>query len=755
MAMSIEYDDKGTFYYFVLSFFAIFLIPITYYLFPNGAKKEDEEKKKNVCYCPPCMYKHDSLTQKEPRKKTMKYLTRAIIIILWSLLIAGVIKVSQFEKEFNEYNPYDVLKIDSGASDGEIKKAYRTLSKKLHPDRGGDEKEFIKVTKAYQALTDPIAKANLDNYGNPDGPAAATYGIALPSWIVDKKNSAWVLAAYMLAFIVILPIVVGTWWYRSIQYSADEVLMDTEQLYWYFFHRTPNMPLKRAIMILGSSFEFEKSHNKDIMERPSDNIELPSLMRELPHLNEKNKEKPLCFPYSVKARALLHAHFSRIGLPADTLQKDLEIVLKKCPYLIKEMINVVGQLIALGKAGRVSLPPRLESLENLMKLSQMTTQAVWDSKSAFLMLPHISQEHLRHFNTKKRNIKSIRQFVSMDNTERRQLLRTLSDEQYLDVINVCHTFPHLEVDVKVKVIDDEDMHLVTSGAIVTVVVNLTRKSLGDLFEQDANCDSGYVGGETGEANNEEDESNVTDSPKPVKSTWQRKLKKGKGAKKPVKKQLPSKKKKKAEEEKKLEEEKQLKEASQKNKQKKIKENTENEEDSDYETNGVEEVEEEDVSDEDGETQNDDAESEFAAIKDDDLIQPEKLLEVKSKESHIVHCPYFPLEKHEYWWVYVVSKKTNELQTPPQQITSLKEQEEVMLKFTAPEKPGCYQYSVVVRSDCYVDIDTNKMFKVNVTEAKEFDPGAHWDYSSDDEGKDDSGESVYETEDDEEEESDEE
>ena len=37
--------------------------------------------------------------------------------------------------------------------------------------------------------------------------------------------------------------------------------------------------------------------------------------------------------------------------------------------------------------------------------------------------------------------------------------------------------------------------------------------------------------------------------------------------------------------------------------------------------------------------------------------------------------------------------------------------------------------------------------MNVTEAKEFDPGAHWDYTSDEEGKDESGESVYETEED--------
>ena len=49
----------------------------------------------------------------------------------------------------------------------------------------------------------------------------------------------------------------------------------------------------------------------------------------------------------------------------------------------------------------VSNPPKLETMENLMKLSQMLIQGVWESKSTFLMLPHISQDNLRHFNTKK------------------------------------------------------------------------------------------------------------------------------------------------------------------------------------------------------------------------------------------------------------------------------------------------------------------------------------------------------------------
>ena len=42
-------------------------------------------------------------------------------------------------------------------------------------------------------------------------------------------------------------------------------------------------------------------------------------MKMLPNLDEKNKEKPLCFVYSVKTRALLHAHFSRLELPPNSL----------------------------------------------------------------------------------------------------------------------------------------------------------------------------------------------------------------------------------------------------------------------------------------------------------------------------------------------------------------------------------------------------------------------------------------------------
>lgn len=54
-----------------------------------------------------------------------------------------------------------------------------------------------------------------------------------------------------------------------------QVLLDTTQMYYFFFHKTPSMPLKRVIMILAASLEFEKKYNSEIVERQSDNEEVP------------------------------------------------------------------------------------------------------------------------------------------------------------------------------------------------------------------------------------------------------------------------------------------------------------------------------------------------------------------------------------------------------------------------------------------------------------------------------------------------
>jgi DnaJ-class molecular chaperone len=80
---------------------------------------------------------------------------------------------------------YQQLGVKRGASDAEIKKAYRSLAKQLHPDRNKDNpkaaERFAKVTQAYDLLSDKDKRARydrgeIDEDGNPRMPFGGGFG---------------------------------------------------------------------------------------------------------------------------------------------------------------------------------------------------------------------------------------------------------------------------------------------------------------------------------------------------------------------------------------------------------------------------------------------------------------------------------------------------------------------------------------------------------------------------------------------------
>ena len=155
------------------------------------------------------------------------------------------------------------------------------------------------------------------------------------------------------------------------------------------------------------SLIFFAVHNNHVVVRPSDNAEVPQLLKQMTKFIDLKKEKvwfiscrksnfyagkiitsllydkhnrdglqerPLCHPYSLKARALLYAHMNRMELPADTLDQDRLFIVKCAPQLIGEMVTCISQLIMLAHAKRISQLPKLTTIEATMKLAPHIVQ---------------------------------------------------------------------------------------------------------------------------------------------------------------------------------------------------------------------------------------------------------------------------------------------------------------------------------------------------------------------------------------------
>uniref|UniRef100_A0AAQ6ACK3 Translocation protein SEC63 homolog n=1 Tax=Amphiprion ocellaris TaxID=80972 RepID=A0AAQ6ACK3_AMPOC len=645
-----QYDDSGnTFFYFLTSFVGLIVIPATYYLWPRDQNAEQIRLKSLRRVHGRCLWYRLRLMKSQ--QSIVPTLKKAALLFGWAVFLLLAYKVSKLEREYQEYNPYEVLNLDPGASLSEIKKQYRILSLKFHPDKGGDEATFMRIAKAYAALTNEQSRQNWLIHGNPDGPGATSFGIALPAWIVDQKNSI-----FNGFFLFSPPFLQGTWWYRSIRYSGDQILINTTQLFMHFMYKTPNMNMKRLAMVLTAAFEFDPRSNKEATIRPTDNIEVPQLIRELGNINVKKKEPPFCYPYSLKARVLVLAHLARMDV-SEELEEDQRFVVRKSPALLQEMINVGCQLTMMANSRGGFHAPRLVTIENCMKLTQMIVQGLQESKSPLLQLPHFEEEHLRYCISKKYKVRTLQDLVSLKDSDRRSMLRFLGEEKYDEVMAVLGSFPHITMDTKLQVLDDEDSNNITAGSIVTVTVTLTRKRMavrnktvrkqtayGIIIKCVVVLQEVVAATSTAAAKEEEDEASDKGS-----------------------------------------------------------------ESDEGEANKDSPSERDEDSDKQSDTEVD--EMEWEALQQSIQRRERALLETKSKVTHPVYSLYFPEEKQEWWWLYIADRRDQTLVSMPYHVCTLKDTEEVELKFPAPSKTGNYQYSVILRSDSYLGLDQIKPLKV--------------------------------------------
>ncbi|VDD94742.1 unnamed protein product [Enterobius vermicularis] len=712
-----EYDEVGnTFYYVVLSFYALALLPGTYLFWPSS-KKDKKQKKEEHCGCEGCIEKRRKAEALLPWRRTKKIFSVLALIFAWLIFFAIVYKVVHIEQDHVEYDPYSILGLDQGASVAQVKRQYRLLSKTLHPDKGGDPVAFDKIAKAYQALTDEESRENWEKYGNPDGPTATTFGIALPKWIVSSEYGGWVLMFYVVLFLLILPIGVGIWWYNSIKYSADKFLMDNNFL--------------GIIMVIGASFEFWKRHNKEIVERESDDIELPPLIKEFKNLSENTREQPFHMAYALKARLFIHAHLSRFELPSPSLRIDSTYVVSKCIMLINEMLSI-AQYMYFCDGPRT---PSLDTIENLTKLSPMIVQGLWPKNSTLLQLPHITEHHLHYL--RKNRVLSCADLANIHESKRRYILQSLTEGEYRDVINVLHSMPKLSIDPHFEVQGEDDAHEVTVGSVVTLRVKLVRNSLLDLIKRAEEMNE--IKEKAAEiALIEESKGSVEEKESVQKrKVWQKPKKKIK--------QVKSSKGRQWQKTRKLKKIVQRKEDETKEEEELLKNRGKGDEDSSKEseaegTTDSEKSEEKEQLDKESEKSGNsdvpsDSEEEDEWIREN-ILKKETLLETRSRKTHLVHCPYYPSEKYEWWWLFLLQKKLKRIVVPGTHCTTLVDEETVEIKFGAPQEKGVYYYTLLVKSDSYMDCDYSLDLKLEVQEAKDV-PLVKYEDSDDEEQVDQS------------------
>jgi len=663
------------------------------------------------------------------------WLRRFGIVTGWILLAYMGWAASQMHEEFRpDFDPFEILGVDKDDfTDFEsfkkpAKKIYREKSRTLHPDKkcaewmkehdGQQCTEEVKaefdaawalIVKAHETLTDEASFDNYQKYGNPDGQLVTKFGIALPSWIVAEENHLYVLGVYGFLFGIMLPATVGSWWYRSLQFTGDSVLIKTTRMFEYYLYKTALMNRRRALMVFSGAFEFKREHNKEIEERENDSEELISIMKKIEE-HERNiakppTDQPFPQPYATKVRILYFAHLYNIDLSPE-LKSDLATILKKVPLLHSEMITKTHALTQqMMQMGQVQHIPKVETLDNIIKNQQNLTQGLGLNQRsvAFWQLPHFREEFIRYLNAKK--ARTLRQLAARPTEEIRGIFKNLADEEFSEMMDVFRNLPSLVLDVNVRVEDDSDEEKVTAGSIVTITIGLKRQSCGDIVDA-ADRDEEMVvnDGEFGE---------VKVTPAEKKEAVQAPKKKVTAKKGPA-----------------------AAAAKREAKAARLAAGEIVKDDSDDESESTELVPKEDSESEDEE------EKTWKKLQKRTKKREEILTRDNSKMTHTVYAPRYPAEKQEWWWAYLVmvnpkrEKSTERLITEPINVTNLVDEEEVDIKFQAPSQPGKYNFTIYVRSDSYIELDVRHQFTMEVHDRPEV-PEIHpqWQDSEDEDAGD--------------------
>ncbi|SDA03416.1 BZ3500_MvSof-1268-A1-R1_Chr7-1g09425 [Microbotryum saponariae] len=477
MAGQYTYDEVGNSYFFLLTVMLLLLIPLTWTTIRGGA----EAAAKRVPY--PC----EGWNKKSSELQRSSASINALISIKHVMLAAGwvafavvVQKATTVKAESVAFDPFKILGVAMGSSEKVIKKHYRKMSLKYHPDKVGllvnQTKEevdniFVELTKAYKALTDQVSRHNWEMFGHPDGKQEFSQGIALPSWVVDSKSRWYVMAAYALVLGGMLPYFVGRWWYGTRKLTKDNVLNSTAVTFFRSLKEETSFPVLVDILAAADEFAVDPelvSGRKKLGKADIDEYaRLTSTIREGVDGKSGWEGYGTWSTAQKRARVFIAAHLLRVPV--------------KSPALIKEKHRIVTLALPLcnGLSSIVLAHNWLSTYIAVQHLQQFLLQAVHPSSSPLLQLPNLTPEIAQEAN--KVGAHTITDFGRLNAGQVEKLLPGFPEQHKKEIFEVAKHWPVVSfVDAKFKVVGET---IVTPGAIISFTVKLRITPPGQVMPE--------------------------------------------------------------------------------------------------------------------------------------------------------------------------------------------------------------------------------------------------------------------------------
>ncbi|CAE6379020.1 unnamed protein product [Rhizoctonia solani] len=380
-----------------------------------------------------------------------------VTIALWVVFGAVAYNAANTKSDTKIYNPFEILGIKAGTSEKDIKRHYKRLSVRFHPDKvklianqtmESVAAHFVELTKAYKSLTDETVRQNLEQYGHPDGKQEFSVGIAIPKWVVEGKNSMIVLAFYGAIFMGILPLVVGRWWFGSRGLTKDGVHGNTASLF--FKGVTEDASIDFLVSLLSRGFSAEqKAFSRKVTHTSAVEDDLNGLETEIKVLlgpRWSTVAQTAKVQEARRALVLLYAHLLRLPVNNEVLRKEQATLILRAPTLLTSLLTMT-----------LSRNWAASSLQ-LMHLHAYLAQAILPSP----LIESPSTALLQYPNVKKEDTATVR------SGEVSELLSNLSDKDVASgVRTAAASSGKLDIiDAKFKVIGER---IVTPNAIVNLL----------------------------------------------------------------------------------------------------------------------------------------------------------------------------------------------------------------------------------------------------------------------------------------------